>query len=70
MKPETKIATLKARCERAELARINRLTGLSFSEVPVSLVNGIVADDEEPLAERLLDDALALWREEQLSATV
>ena len=68
MHPETKIATLKARSARAELARINRLTGLEFSELPVSLVNNLPDEDEEPLAEALLDGALALWRDEQVSA--
>lgn len=68
MKPETKIATLKARSARVELARINRLTGLDFTELPVSLVNNLNEDEEEPLAKCLLDGALALWREEQASA--
>lgn len=64
MKPETKIVTLKARNARVELARINRLTGLEFTELPVSLVKNLIDDDEEPLAEGLLDGALALWRDE------
>lgn len=63
MKPETKVVTLKARSQRAELARINRLTGLEFSEVPVSLVNDIHESNEQETGECLMDSALAIWRQ-------
>ncbi|MEZ5494267.1 MAG: hypothetical protein R3E61_06695 [Pseudomonadales bacterium] len=41
---------------------INRLTGLTFETVPVSLLS--VQEENNGLAESLLCDALNLWKED------
>jgi|JI10StandDraft_1071094.scaffolds.fasta_scaffold3214000_1 hypothetical protein len=42
------IAHFRRRDDRDELARINRLTGLSFETVPCSLVNRAAAEPVSP----------------------
>jgi len=62
MKESSKVSRLRAKYEREELERINRLTGLTFETVPVSLLS--VQEENNSLAESLLSDALNLWKED------
>ena len=62
MNENSKVATLRAKHERDELQRINRLTGLAFESVPVSLLS--LQEENSSLAESLLNEALNLWKEE------
>jgi hypothetical protein len=62
MNENSKVATLRAKHERDELQRINRLTGLVFESVPVSLLS--LQEENSSLAESLLNEALNLWKEE------
>lgn len=62
MNENSKVATLRTKHERAELQRINRLTGLVFESVPVSLLS--LQEENSSLAESLLNEALNLWKEE------
>ncbi|MEZ5539736.1 MAG: hypothetical protein R3E63_07265 [Pseudomonadales bacterium] len=57
-----KVAQLRATREQDELQRINRLTGLEFTAVPVSLLG--MPEEDKSLAESLLNEAINLWKEE------
>ena len=66
MNESSKVAHLRAKHDQAELQRINRLTGLVFEAVPVSLLS--VQDENKSLAESLLDEAFSLWKEDSQQA--
>ncbi|MCC7516469.1 MAG: hypothetical protein IT470_03910 [Pseudomonadales bacterium] len=65
MSQEHNIAVLRARSRSEELHRLNRLTGLQFESLPVSLltqpVNTHEKEDWDAFAESLLSEALNLW---------
>ncbi len=63
-KDQSNVVSLRAKTRQLELERLNRLTGLSFGEVPQSLVSTdggleLAVDDGEELIHR----ALYLWGE-------
>lgn len=62
MRPEDKIATLRARSVHDELQRLNRLTGLQFHTLPESLLGK--QEDWEAFAESLLGIAVDTWNRE------
>jgi len=59
MNSDDKIAALRARCTHDELQRINRLTGLTFTSVPESLLNK--QEEWEAFTESLLGVAIDTW---------
>ncbi len=62
MNESNKVAHLRAKHEKEELQRINRLTGLAFESIPASLLN--MQDENKSLAESLLNEALNIWKED------
>lgn len=62
MNESSRVSRLRAKYEQEELERINRLTGLKFDTVPVSLLSQ--QDENNGLAESLLGNALSLWKED------
>ena len=66
MSGNSKVAHLRAKHDQEELQRINRLTGLAFEAVPVSLL--AMQEEDRNLAESLLGEALSLWKDDSQQA--
>lgn len=62
MNGNSTVVPLCAKHDPAELQRINRLTGLAFESVPVSLLR--LKEENSSLAESLLNEAFNLWKED------